>query len=61
MKISLKQPDILNDLKQRGLPLEAVRAYKIGWLPENINETGDTWDLKKKKISGFLRVLLFPI
>lgn len=36
----LLEPIVLEDLKQRGIPLEAVKQYKIGW------NKADVWDDK---------------
>lgn len=54
------QPDVLNNLKQRGLPLEAVRTYKIGWLSEDINEPGNIWAIKEKENIWFPAGIVIP-
>ncbi|HRN78580.1 MAG TPA: toprim domain-containing protein [Candidatus Dependentiae bacterium] len=47
----LNQPKILEQLKQRGLPIEAIHKYKIGWNPQELwidkSDWGITPDNKK--------------
>lgn len=43
----LEQPAILESLHKRGLPVEAVLNYKMGWNPKDIWRTRDTWGLEQ--------------
>lgn len=43
----LSQKDILQMLNKRGLPIEAIKKYKIGGLTENKSLYGSGWGLKK--------------
>ncbi len=46
-EIMLSQEDILQVLNKRGLPIEAIKKYKIGGLTENKSLYGSDWGLKK--------------
>lgn len=42
----MKEPAILEMLHKRGLPIEAVINYKMGWNPSDIWRTKDAWGLE---------------
>ena len=44
----IQHPDILNVLHKRGLPLEAVYKYKIGWNPKDMWRNREEWGLEQK-------------
>ncbi len=46
----LLQKDILQILDKRGLPIEAIKNYKISWLSEDKNFEGAAWGLDKETI-----------
>jgi DNA primase len=46
----LLQKDILQMLHKRGLPIEAIKRYKIGWLPEDKSFEGHIWGLERETI-----------
>jgi len=43
----LQQPDILKDLEQRGVPLEAVKRYKIGWCRQEFSRHPNEWGINR--------------
>jgi DNA primase len=43
----LMQQDILETLCRRGLPVNAIQRYKIGWIPKHRTLVGKLWDLEK--------------
>lgn len=45
----LQQPEVLETLQQRGLPIGAVKLYKLGWWPKDKKENGSAWELEKDK------------
>lgn len=45
-KYLLSNPDILDFLNHRGLPIDAVKKYKFGWLNEDLFFTRDVWGLE---------------
>jgi len=55
----LLQNDILQNLNNRGLPIDVIKKNKIGWLPENKNFEGHEWGLEKEKV-WFPAGLLIP-
>jgi len=60
-----KQPKVLQALEKRGLPLEAVLEYKIGWCSENNPEKycqRADWDLEPEvNDKGELKNLWLPV
>lgn len=44
----LQQPDILKNLEQRGIPLEAVKQYKIGWCRQNFSRPAHEWGIQRE-------------
>lgn len=44
----LSQEDILQTLHKRGLPIAAIKKYKIGWLSEDKSFEGHVWGLEKE-------------
>jgi len=46
----LNQKDILARLHKRGLLIEAIKQYKIGWLNETKKIAGSFWGIEKKEI-----------
>lgn len=44
-EILLRQQHILKRLEQRGLPIDAVKRYKIGWCPNNTTYSSVAWGL----------------
>jgi hypothetical protein len=46
----LSRRDILESLNQRGLPIEVVKRYKIGFIPLTETFDGILWGLEKEKI-----------
>ena len=55
--LSLK--DILETLYKRGLPLDAIKQYKIGWLDKDKKIEGHLWGLEKETI-WFTAGILIP-
>ena len=45
----LQKSDVLDFLKQRGIPLEAVTRYKIGWNNKDIWENKSDWGIEGKE------------
>ena len=45
----LMKPEILEYLKSRGIPLEAVRRYKIGWNKEDIWNDKIDWGIESEE------------
>jgi len=46
----LLQPQILLLLEKRGLPLEAVKNYKLGWVNSDTWCEGSDWGLEKERV-----------
>ena len=44
----LRTPGQLALLERRGLPLEAVRRYRLGWLPEDVYRQRTAWGLPQE-------------
>ncbi len=42
----MEQPDVLKYLANRGIPLEAVERYKIGWNPQDVQRRLGDWGLE---------------
>jgi len=57
----LKQKNILCSLADRGLPLQAVQRYRLGWIPEDQFLLRTNWGLAESvKSNGQLRALWIP-
>lgn len=53
--------DVLQYLEKRGIPLEAVKAYKIGFIPINLYRNRTDWGLTEEMdIKGNARKLWIP-
>ncbi|MCX5922142.1 MAG: toprim domain-containing protein [Candidatus Dependentiae bacterium] len=46
----LSQKGILALLNKRGLPIDAIQQYKIGWIEQSKNMEGHLWGLEKETI-----------
>lgn len=46
----LSQDDVLQMLHKRGLPIEALKKYKIGWLSESKSFEGIVWGLEREAV-----------
>lgn len=57
----LQQPRILEQLEQRGLPLDAVQTYRLGWISETTNVDAIDLDLEKKDKVWIPKGILIPV
>ena len=57
----LASADQLDYLARRGLPLEAVQLFRLGWLPENRYPARSAWGLPgQRKEDGTLKKMFIP-
>jgi hypothetical protein len=56
----LQQLGVLDNLRQRGLPIDAVKEYKIGWVPVEKHEKGLSWGLKPEDKIWLSEGILVP-
>lgn len=57
----LKEPDIINQLEKRGLTLETIRRFHLGWNPKNFFDNKERWGLSPEtKENGLLKRQWLP-
>jgi DNA primase len=50
----LKEPCVINQLEQRGLTIEAIKRFRLGWNPKNLFDQRERWGLAPEiKENGF--------
>ncbi len=56
----LQRNDLLDDLASRGLLLDAVQQYKIGWSDQDFFESRTLWGLPEETKDGKKRIVWIP-
>lgn len=41
----LKEPSVISQLEQRGLTIEAIKRFRLGWNPKNLFDQRERWGL----------------
>lgn len=57
----LKEPNVINQLEQRGLTIETIKRFRLGWNPKNLFDQRERWGLEPEiKENGLLKRQWLP-
>ncbi len=57
----LKEPSVINQLEQKGLTIETIKRFCLGWNPKNLFDQRERWGLGPEiKENGFPKRQQFP-
>lgn len=57
----MNQPTVLKYLERRGIPMEAVKRFKLGWCPTNLFRSRIVWGLQEETDSnGKIKIIWLP-